>query len=318
MNKVSHFKVGLFVLLSIGFGFGILIWIGAAHFLHHTRPYVSFFDESVEGLSPGTEVSYRGVQVGRVTGIGLAPDGRLIRVTLALQPSFKVDHSMAIQLGLKGITGQRYLKIGPAPSDIKKLTPKLPFPPKLPVIPTYPGEISRIEQGLKQAVQKIASVDIEGLVAVWEKTARDADALLSGEDLRQTLDNIHQASSAVANLLGTLNEKGAPEKWRQSFANLAAASTAARKASEALASQLQALPPNTLADLGKRMTHMVTSGEKTMTNMNQQVGQSLVLLRQSMVQINRLLSQMTQLIQTLREEPGRILKRPGSSEPFRR
>ncbi len=127
MNKVSHFKVGLFVLISIGFGFGILIWIGAAHFLRQTQPYVSFFNESVEGLSPGTEVSYRGVQVGRVTGIGLAPDGRLIRVTLALQPSFKVDHSMAIQLGLKGITGQRYLKIGPAPSDIQKLTPKLPL-----------------------------------------------------------------------------------------------------------------------------------------------------------------------------------------------
>ena len=153
MTKVSHFKVGIFVLGCIGLGFGILIWIGAAHFLR-TQPYVCFFDESVEGLSPGAEVGYRGVQVGRVTGIGLAPDGRLIRVTLALQPSFKVDHSMAIQLGLKGITGQRYLKIGPAPADIQKLTPKLSFKPKLPVIPTYPGEISRIEQGLSRRSKK--------------------------------------------------------------------------------------------------------------------------------------------------------------------
>ncbi len=66
------------------------------------------------------------------------------------------------------------------------------------------------------------------------------------------------------------------------------------------------------------MTHMVATGEKTVTDMNRQVGHSLVLLSQSMVQVNRLLTEMTQLVQTLREEPGRILKRPRSSEPFGR
>jgi ABC-type transporter Mla subunit MlaD len=318
MSRVSHFKVGLFVLISVGLGFGTLIWIGAAQFFRHTQSYVSFFNESVAGLAIGAEVSYLGVQVGRVTSIGLAPDGRLIRVTLALKPDFKVDHAMALQLGLQGITGQRYLKIGPAPANIGQLSPKIDFPTRLPVIPSYPGELASIEQGLEKALKRIESVDIEGLVNAWEKTARDADALLAGGDLKKTMANLRQASSDLTALLGMATEKGAPQKWRKGFKDLASATAATRRASEALAAQLDALPPNTLGELGKQMNHMVATGDKTVANMNRQVDRSLALLRQSLVQVNRLLAEMTQLMQSLRAAPGRILNRPGTSEPFGR
>lgn len=317
MNRVSHFKVGLFILASLGFGFAALIWIGAAHFFRHSKPYVAFFNESVEGLMPGAKVSYLGVGVGSVTTIGLAPDGRLIRVTMALKPTFKVD-DMAVQLGLQGITGQRYLQIGPAPKNIDKLAPKIGFPTRLPVIPSQPGEMTRIEQALEKTYKEISATDIGGLVQEWKKTGRDADALLTSGDLRRTLANVHRVSADLKTLLAPLQEKGTPEQWRKGFRNLSATAEDARKASQALAAQLEKLPPNTVAHLAKQMTQMATSGEKAVGNMNRQVARSLTLLRQNLVQVNQLLMEMTQLMQTLRQEPGRILNRPRSSEPFGR
>jgi phospholipid/cholesterol/gamma-HCH transport system substrate-binding protein len=317
MAKINHFKVGIFVIGCTTLGIAILIWIGAAHFFKHTSHYVSFFDESVEGLSPGVEVAYLGVEVGKVSSIGLAPDGKLIRVTMAIRPDFDVQ-GKAVRLMLQGITGQRYLQIGPAPENIEKISPKVTFPTKLPVIPSRPGQIQSIESSLEKALNKLESTDIGGLISQWEQAGKSANALLAGKDLQETLDNLHAVSSGLRDVLGLLSRKGTPEEWKKSFADLAATVEETRKASDMLAKQLEALPPDTFARLAKQMDSMVETSKKTVDSMNRQVDQSLVLLRQSIFQVNQLLAEMTRLIQSLQAEPGRILKRPQSSEPFGR
>jgi phospholipid/cholesterol/gamma-HCH transport system substrate-binding protein len=47
--------------------------------------YVTYFDESVQGLHEDSRVRYRGVDVGLVMNIRLAPDQKLIQVTLKLK-----------------------------------------------------------------------------------------------------------------------------------------------------------------------------------------------------------------------------------------
>jgi virulence factor Mce-like protein len=55
-----------------------------------------YFTSSGEGLNPGAEVTYRGVQVGRVTAIALA-DGRA-RITMAIDHGFKVPDDASATL----------------------------------------------------------------------------------------------------------------------------------------------------------------------------------------------------------------------------
>jgi ABC-type transporter Mla subunit MlaD len=291
-KRISHFQLGLFFLAALTIILGGLLWVGATHFFQPAKTYVTFFNESVEGLSPGAGVSYLGVQVGRVTAVGIAPDGKLIRVELKLRQDFNMK-SMAVQLKLKGITGQLYLAVGQAPPDIGQVTPKISFHPKYPVIPSQPGGIYQIEEALDKIYKKINSADLKGLTESWTKTARDADALVSNQDIRRTIRNLREISGDIKNLVGILGEPGTPKKWRESFHNLAETAAAARQASEALAAQLEKLPPQTIADLSRKM-------------------------EQTLLQVDQVLTSLKGLVHELREQPGKVLVIPHGKEPFRR
>ena len=291
-RKISHFQLGLFFLITLAIAIGGLIWVGATHIFQPVKTYVTFFKDSVEGLTPGADVSYLGVKVGRVSTIGIAPDGKLIRVELKLAPNFDAQGKVAT-MSLKGITGQLYVAISQAPPDLKKVTPKITFAHRYPLIPSKPGEMVQIETSLKKIVKKLESVDLTGLVADWRKTARTANALLAEPDLHQTIRNLRAVTGDIKNLVGVLGKPGTPPEWRKSFRNLAAAAAAARKGTEALAVRLKRLPPGAAATVTRE-------------------------LEQTLFQLNQVLSSLHGLVHELREEPGKVLVLPKGKEPFRR
>ena len=317
-KRISPFKLGIFALVCGTIGIGAVIWIGVAHFFEPTKTYATFFDVSVEGLQNGAPVNYLGVRVGRVSSIGLAPDLRLVRVLLELRPDFEVRESMAAELSQEGITGQRYIAISKAPSNIKQMTPKIDFPVRYPVIPSRPGEMTEIKHALEAIYHKVESVDLEGLVAEWKKTAVRINAYLSEKDIPEILQNVQEISADLRDLLSVLQEPGTPLEWKKSFQNLAAAVAAVQKAAGALEAQLAAVPPNTFADISERMDHILKMGETSIDSLNSQIDQSLELFQDSIYRVNQLLADLKTLVQSLKEEPGRILTRPEGSEPFGR
>jgi phospholipid/cholesterol/gamma-HCH transport system substrate-binding protein len=291
-KRINRFKLGLFFLIGTAITLGGLLWAGATHFFQPAKTYVSFFNESVEGLGPGAAVSYLGVKVGRVNSIGIAPDGKLIQAELKISPDFNVE-SMALELSLKGITGQLYLAINKAPPDLKAVTPKITFAHKYPLIPSRPGEMTQIKDALEKVYKKIDSVDFEGLAAAWKKTAQEANVILTDKDIRRTIRNLKEISADIKNLVSVLGKPGTPQKWRKGFSNLAETAAAVRKSSESLASQLEKLPPGAVGDLARQMD-------------------------QTMFQINQFLSNLQGLVHELREEPGKVLVIPKGKEPFRK
>ncbi len=81
-GKTSKFMVGLFVSLGIILTVVAIIWVGATKYFEKGNRYVAYFDESVQGLQRDSIVKYRGVDVGRVERIGVAPDNKLISVVM--------------------------------------------------------------------------------------------------------------------------------------------------------------------------------------------------------------------------------------------
>lgn len=290
-KKISHFQLGLFFLICLVIVVGGLIWAGTTHVFTSAKTYVTFFNESVQGLNPGARVTYLGVQVGTVQSIGIAPDGKLIRVEIQLASNFNVAN-MSVKLIFAGIMGQLYLSIDQAPPDLDQITPKINFPLKYPLIPAHPSEI-QIADALAKIYKKIESVDFEGLIADWRKTAQEATRLLADKDIRKTIQNFREISADIKNLVNVLGKPGTPQKWQKSFADLAATAAAAQKSSEALASQLERIPPGSVGNIARQM-------------------------EQTIFQINQVLTNLKGLVHELEEKPGKILIVPREQEPFRR
>ena len=79
-KRQSRFMVGLFVMAGILIGVAAIVWLGAANYFQKGTRYVTYFDESVQGLQVDSRVKYRGVEVGSVEKIGVASDQRLVEV----------------------------------------------------------------------------------------------------------------------------------------------------------------------------------------------------------------------------------------------
>jgi paraquat-inducible protein B len=83
--------VGGFVLTSIGALVAAALVFGSFTFFETTRKAVVFFEGSVNGLTQGSPVLFRGVPLGRVTDVGIRYDPRNgsfeIPVVVEMRPS---------------------------------------------------------------------------------------------------------------------------------------------------------------------------------------------------------------------------------------
>ncbi|MEM0965189.1 MAG: MlaD family protein [Verrucomicrobiota bacterium] len=69
---ILKFRIGLFIIVAIALFIGSLFFFGLTNLFEKQVHMVSFFGESVRGLSKGSLVRFRGVEVGKVTDIRLS------------------------------------------------------------------------------------------------------------------------------------------------------------------------------------------------------------------------------------------------------
>jgi phospholipid/cholesterol/gamma-HCH transport system substrate-binding protein len=182
----NHWKLGLFVVVGVACCCVALLWLGTRSFRQETVQYVSFFDESVTGLEVGSPVSFRGVKIGDVSEINVAPDRRHVEVGYALGVSvlsrlglaewhgehvqMKVPDDVRVQVASSGVTGVKYLKLDFLPSSP---SPELGFPVPENYIPASPSTMKSLEEAVMRALDKFPLV-MEKVLSVAER----ADALL--------------------------------------------------------------------------------------------------------------------------------------------
>ena len=79
--KANYFKLGLFVIGAVVAGAVVLVVIGSGRWFQPKLTIETYFNESVQGLDVGSPVKFRGVTVGNVADITIAPDHRHVQVT---------------------------------------------------------------------------------------------------------------------------------------------------------------------------------------------------------------------------------------------
>ncbi len=162
-KRFSSFLLGLFVTGGFLILAMVLIWVGASKFFEKGKKYVSYFSESVQGLQKDSEVKFRGVKVGRVEDIFIAPDNRQVGVLMLVNLRFDPTQESVAQLEITGITGVLFVNLVPRES-IKDYTPqKIDFISEYPVIPSQPSEIKQILTGVEEVIASLKEIDTKGI-----------------------------------------------------------------------------------------------------------------------------------------------------------
>jgi ABC-type uncharacterized transport system auxiliary subunit len=206
-TATNHWKLGLFVVVGIATAMGALFWIGARRFHRESFQAVTYFDESVQGLEVGSPVKFRGVTLGTVSDITIAPDRRHVQVTqdiyldvvarLGLRTKAPrkdeefIDPNLRTQLVSAGITGVRFLQTDFFDPE-RYPPPKLPFEPPWNYVPSAPSTLKSVEE---------AAVEIVNRFPMLEDRAKDALLELGDGTGRRAAGRDHRVAAGYVRCL---------------------------------------------------------------------------------------------------------------------
>jgi len=197
VKRKSYFSVGLFVTIGTLIAAAAIIWVGASKYLEKGAKYVTYFDESVQGLQIDSTVKYRGVNVGRVVHIGLAPDNRLVEVEMKIGMEPHVTKELVAKLKTAGITGIVFVELDHiTPEDIK-LAPKIRFPTEYPLIPSRPSDIKQFLTDIEDILKNIRQIDFKGISKQLVDTTKAIETFVGGERMKDIMNNL---DASMANL----------------------------------------------------------------------------------------------------------------------
>jgi phospholipid/cholesterol/gamma-HCH transport system substrate-binding protein len=206
----TKFSVGLFMVLGVMLAIALVIWLGVSNYLDKGLLYAAYFDESVQGLDQDSAVKYRGVTIGKVQEITVAPDGELIQVVLKIdnQPSLqRSPEKIVAQLKSVGITGLMYIELNISKSGALDLTPNLSFQSDFPVIATRPSDISLLFQSIDNVLTTMGAVDLN---KIFQKMADTLDGIDAA--IRQA--HVGNISTQLNATLTSLNHRLESDQWQ--------------------------------------------------------------------------------------------------------
>ncbi len=205
-KKFSSFLLGLFVTGGFIILAAILVFVGATQYFERGKKYISYFNESVQGLQKDSEVKFRGVKVGRVEDIIIAPDNQQVGVIMVVNLKFDPTQGYVAQLELTGITGIMFVNLVPQNPEKPYVPPKLTFVSKYPVIPSQPSEIKRILTGIDEVVANLKQLDTKGISAEAKDSFKEMKDFFGGEKTKRIIAEL-EVSSANLKKISTRIDK---------------------------------------------------------------------------------------------------------------
>ena len=205
-GKSSKFLIGLFVIIGLLIGAVVIIWVSASDLFMKGSTYVAYFDESVQGLQTDSAVKYRGVEIGKVDSIKVAPDYRLIEVVMKINLSGDLQKHIFAQLRTAGITGIVFVELDRIkPGDVLDFQ-TVEFETSYPVIPSRRSEISRFWAETNKIMQQIREIDFKGISDQLKNTARSLETFLAGGRTNQIMKNLESMSANLDKSAAKINK----------------------------------------------------------------------------------------------------------------
>ncbi|WP_276504322.1 MlaD family protein [Terrimonas pollutisoli] len=187
---ISNIKLGAFVLSGLLFLVLLLYMIGKDRNLFGSTYILKARFENVQGLVPGNNIRFSGIQAGTVKRIKILSD-TVIEVTMIIDTKMKpiIRKNAIASIGTDGLVGNKVVNIVPA---------------------REPGALA--EEGDILASKKVVNTD-EMLQTLYKT---NNDIAIIADNLKTTVQQINNSSA----LWALLNDKSIPRDLRISLGNI--------------------------------------------------------------------------------------------------
>jgi phospholipid/cholesterol/gamma-HCH transport system substrate-binding protein len=188
-EKVNFAVVGVFVLVLAVALIGGVLWLSSGKFYgQHYTTYQTYMTESVAGLNLNAPVKYRGVDVGLVRKIALAPGNvEEVQVTLDVERDTPVKEDTIAILQTQGLTGIAYVELTAGHKTSPPLVVRAGEP--YPVIKSGPSLLTRLDSS------------VSALLVSLTRTSENFNALMDEDNrraIRQTVADLEVLSRTLA------------------------------------------------------------------------------------------------------------------------
>lgn len=217
-TKPNYFKIGLFVLLAVVILLIGVVIFGANLFEKERLYFETYFDNSVHGLSVGSPVEARGVQIGRVEQIDFVGDhyaipvddeafqtfARYVRVVVSVDPEFMlgvceletderlqrlVTGGMRIRYATEILTGIGYLEaefLDPNRFPILDMT----WTPEFCYLPSAPGEFNTLKDSVDKILYKLEQIDIQQMSETAHHLLKSMDQAITDANVAEVVNKV--------------------------------------------------------------------------------------------------------------------------------
>ena len=223
-DKEAKIRCGLFLVGGVLVLLLLLFLLGGRDLFVRKAAIRTAFVESVQGLSVGSAVKYRGAPVGSVSKITILVKQKIVQVDMEIEldsfggtiDSFEIYFRSELKQGLRcrmeflGITGMKFIDLDYFAKESDKLpeVPDFMGDPAAIYVPSVPSSFRDISQSLVTAVENISKIKFEELAEKIDRALTDVSTLLADPAIKSTIARINDAaanlemtSSAVARSL---------------------------------------------------------------------------------------------------------------------
>lgn len=230
MKKANPTLIGVFVLGAIALAVAGVVIFGSGKFFEQRTRIIMYFEGSVNGLSVGAPLKFKGVPIGEVAQIRLMIDQEENIVAIPVIAEIddgKVATDLGtavdlndqnidelIQAGLRAtlesqslVTGLLYVGLDiQADSGAKKL----PIESRYPQIPTLPSTFDQFSATLTEVLKQIRQVDFRKLGEGITQTVDGLNRIVNSPEITDTIEELDQTLVAMRKAIEEVDKAVGP------------------------------------------------------------------------------------------------------------
>lgn len=314
---------------------GMLFFLGLTERFAPHGKFRSTFLESVQGLTVGSPVKYRGAPIGSVSEIIIHTADKSIEVKMDISlnafPNFasgrggaalerlydffssEIDNGLRCRLEYTSMaTGMRYIELDYYGTPGSYSVPKKPGAGSdgSLYIPSTPSTMKNILASVTTSLERISRIRFEEISDGIIQNLKQLTAILGDPSIRQTIEHVEQVAAKLDRSMESFNSVITEDKLRELLTALERDMAAVEKFVATAEKELsEAKAGETAADVRKALAGTTAGVSETRSE-----------LSNTLFKLNRTLDNLDELIELLRDDPSSIVggKRRPPADPANR